>query len=284
MANPALQPYISYIVAQIRSNVDFLEQQNCISPADASAIRAKLPDHDSPASSSESISDVINNLNSVNVTPAWSPTQANQRSPGTQSAPPPPKPTVKARALWGYNEDGTILKDLSFRTGDIIEVTNENNSDWWTGTFRGRSGLFPANYVEKLSARTPSPTPTSISTDTGTSSPAATAYSAASSPYGAPPPHTYFVHHVPPYSQQQQMVPAAEKPVYRPYGGGYPSQEMSPPAPPVQQQVSPQEAPAPDKKKHKFGALGNTMAQSAAGGVGFGAGAAIGSGIINSIF
>ncbi|KAF8515381.1 SH3 domain-containing protein [Hysterangium stoloniferum] len=51
----------------------------------------------------------------------------------------------------------------------------------------------------------------------------------------------------------------------------------APPQPPVQQQEVPQ-------KKGKFGKYGNTMAHSAAGGVGFGAGAAIGSGIINSIF
>jgi len=51
----------------------------------------------------------------------------------------------------------------------------------------------------------------------------------------------------------------------------------APPQPPVQQEEVP-------KKKGKFGKYGNTMAQSAAGGVGFGAGAAIGSGIINAIF
>jgi len=38
------------------------------------------------------------------------------------------------------------------------------------------------------------------------------------------------------------------------------------------------------KKKNKYGKLGSTMGNAAAGGVGFGAGAAIGSGIINAIF
>ena len=77
--------------------------------------------------------------------------------------------------------------------------------------------------------------------------------------------------------------------------------QYAPPAPqpPVQQVVVQEEAP----KKNKFGKLGNTMAQSAAGGVGFGAGeflrtvspkdrdlifyltgAAIGSGIVHAIF
>jgi hypothetical protein len=48
------------------------------------------------------------------------------------------------------------------------------------------------------------------------------------------------------------------------------------PPQPVPEQQRPQ--------KNKFGGLGQTMAQSAAGGVGFGAGAAIGSGIVGSIF
>lgn len=39
----------------------------------------------------------------------------------------------------------------------------------------------------------------------------------------------------------------------------------------------------PENKK-KFGKFGNTMAHSAAGGVGFGAGAAIGSGLVHAIF
>ncbi|SJL08813.1 uncharacterized protein ARMOST_12184 [Armillaria ostoyae] len=37
-------------------------------------------------------------------------------------------------------------------------------------------------------------------------------------------------------------------------------------------------------KKSKFGKYGNTMAHSAAGGVGFGAGAAIGGGLVRAIF
>lgn len=43
-------------------------------------------------------------------------------------------------------------------------------------------------------------------------------------------------------------------------------------------------ATADPAKKGKFGKLGGTMANSAAGGVGFGAGAAIGSGIVRAIF
>ncbi|KAJ7039547.1 SH3 domain-containing protein [Mycena alexandri] len=45
-----------------------------------------------------------------------------------------------------------------------------------------------------------------------------------------------------------------------------------------------QQDPEQEKKKSKFGKYGNTMAHSAAGGVGFGAGSAIGGGLVRAIF
>ncbi|GJJ08547.1 hypothetical protein Clacol_002765 [Clathrus columnatus] len=59
---------------------------------------------------------------------------------------------------------------------------------------------------------------------------------------------------------------------------GYDPMAVSTPPPPQPQQV--EQAPP----KRKFGKYGDTLAQSAAGGVGFGAGAAIGSGIVHAIF
>ena len=40
--------------------------------------------------------------------------------------------------------------DLSFHSGDVIEIISETNPDWWTGKLKGRQGLFPSNYVERL--------------------------------------------------------------------------------------------------------------------------------------
>jgi len=54
----------------------------------------------------------------------------------------------KAVALFDYQakEPG----DLSFKRGDIIVITEKSNcaEDWWTGHVDGRSGLFPANFVQ----------------------------------------------------------------------------------------------------------------------------------------
>lgn len=41
--------------------------------------------------------------------------------------------------------------DLTLSVGDVIDVIEETNADWWTGRSRGKEGLFPSNYVQKLS-------------------------------------------------------------------------------------------------------------------------------------
>lgn len=39
--------------------------------------------------------------------------------------------------------------DLTFSLGDIISVV-KSDGEWWTGSFGGRSGIFPANFVKKM--------------------------------------------------------------------------------------------------------------------------------------
>jgi amphiphysin len=40
--------------------------------------------------------------------------------------------------------------DLSFKTGDRIEIVTktESQEDWWTGRLNGDQGVFPGNYVQ----------------------------------------------------------------------------------------------------------------------------------------
>lgn len=40
--------------------------------------------------------------------------------------------------------------DLTMSSGDIIDIIEETNTDWWTGRNKGRQGLFPSTYIEKL--------------------------------------------------------------------------------------------------------------------------------------
>ena len=78
--------------------------------------------------------------------------------PSTQAQPQPPQSlpagttaaTVsRVRALYDFqpSEPG----ELQFRKGDVIAVLESVYKDWWKGSLRGQTGIFPLNYVEKLS-------------------------------------------------------------------------------------------------------------------------------------
>lgn len=54
----------------------------------------------------------------------------------------------RVRALFDFqpSEQG----ELQFRKGDVIAVLESVYKDWWKGSLRGQTGIFPLNYVEKL--------------------------------------------------------------------------------------------------------------------------------------
>lgn len=55
----------------------------------------------------------------------------------------------RVRALYDFVP--TEAGELAFRKGDIIAVLESVYKDWWKGSLRGQTGIFPLNYVEKLS-------------------------------------------------------------------------------------------------------------------------------------
>lgn len=69
--------------------------------------------------------------------------------------PPPPNKSSKkkfrkrqCKALFDYipqNED-----ELELKVGDVLDITEEVEEGWWSGTISGRSGLFPSNFVKEL--------------------------------------------------------------------------------------------------------------------------------------
>uniref|UniRef100_A0A674B7F7 Osteoclast-stimulating factor 1 n=1 Tax=Salmo trutta TaxID=8032 RepID=A0A674B7F7_SALTR len=92
------------------------------------------------------------NLDFLNV-----PDQGVRRSISSQQRPPAPSSRSKAqprpmgprcRALYQYA--GQDTDELSFDANDVIDLLNEDASGWWRGRFRGKEGLFPGNYVEKI--------------------------------------------------------------------------------------------------------------------------------------
>ncbi|KAF8920172.1 SH3 domain-containing protein [Mucidula mucida] len=229
---------LNHIVAQTRANVEFLVSQHQLTDTAAKEIIAKLP-----APSDPHVDSLANDTQNLLI-----------RAPPPPPAPVPsytsPQPGFpKARAIWGYNEDRKDPNDLYFSAGDIIEIVAETNADWWTGRHNGSEGLFPANYVERLPHDPPAPAPPQRGPSSYTPyPPTPTNYP----PPAGPPMPAYQVPYQPPQPYQPSYQPQYQPPA---------------PQPPVVQQ-----APAPEPKKSKFGGMGNTLAHSAVGGVGFGAG------------
>ncbi|GLB40670.1 putative variant SH3 domain containing protein [Lyophyllum shimeji] len=240
MSTPESAALLAHIVSQVETNVRFLVAQNYLSRADADAFLAKLPENGVPkAANASSNSSLVSRVKSL-----------------ATSSPPlkPPQPQVQqARAVWGYNENGQESDDLSFSAGDIIDIIEETNADWWLGKVHGKQALFPSAYVEKISAPAPAPAPSSAVVPART---------------------------VPPAPAQTGKTP------YRPFGAAHHGLDGPPPPGQGVNSVGLQQANAQEEKEKKgrFGKYGETMAHSAAGGVGFGAGAAIGGGLVRAIF
>lgn len=77
---------------------------------------------------------------------------------GQAAAPAPTQGTTAAtvsrvRALFDFA--ASEQDELDFKKGDIIAVLESVYRDWWRGSLKGRTGIFPLNYVEILADPTP---------------------------------------------------------------------------------------------------------------------------------
>jgi hypothetical protein len=54
----------------------------------------------------------------------------------------------QVKAMYDYTAKNA--RELTFRAGEVINVTQKNNSGWWQGEIGGRRGVFPADYVQAL--------------------------------------------------------------------------------------------------------------------------------------
>ena len=79
------------------------------------------------------------------------------------SVPVPPRPAEldmsipvrpQLRALYDFKGNG--VDELSFRSGDVINVIQEEDGGWYNGELNGQKGFVPSNYVERI-ARQPKP-------------------------------------------------------------------------------------------------------------------------------
>ncbi|KAH7921962.1 BAR-domain-containing protein [Leucogyrophana mollusca] len=76
---------------------------------------------------------------------------AAKRPPPPPPLKPKPKPEPAVEYVTAlYDFDAQAAGDLSFKTGDKIEIVTKTDSqdDWWTGRLNGAEGVFPGNYVQ----------------------------------------------------------------------------------------------------------------------------------------
>lgn len=90
------------------------------------------------------------------------PTTVESSPQSTAAVPKSPTPSAAevnvvthVRALYSF--EPTEPNELAFERGDIIKVVDRKYEGRWRGQLRGRTGIFPVNYVVRLC---PTPTPT----------------------------------------------------------------------------------------------------------------------------
>lgn len=82
-------------------------------------------------------------------------------SPGTNKSTPtePPKPAVlppTCQVIGMYDYIAQNDDELAFAKGQVINVLNKEDPDWWKGELNGQVGLFPSNYVKLTTDMDPS--------------------------------------------------------------------------------------------------------------------------------
>ncbi|XP_075398453.1 intersectin-1 isoform X2 [Tenrec ecaudatus] len=82
-------------------------------------------------------------------------------SPGTSKITPtePPKPVALptvCQVIGMYDYTAQNDDELAFSKGQLINVLNKEDPDWWKGEVNGQVGLFPSNYVKLTTDMDPS--------------------------------------------------------------------------------------------------------------------------------
>uniref|UniRef100_A0ABM5GSN9 CD2-associated protein isoform X2 n=1 Tax=Pogona vitticeps TaxID=103695 RepID=A0ABM5GSN9_9SAUR len=54
----------------------------------------------------------------------------------------------QCKVLFEYNPQNE--DELELKLGDVIDINEEVEEGWWSGTLNGKSGLFPSNFVKEL--------------------------------------------------------------------------------------------------------------------------------------
>jgi hypothetical protein len=200
-----------------------------------------------------------------------------------ESKRPPASALGYCRAIYDYKsqEPG----DLELHKGDKIEITEHLSEDWWKGNLHGKSGVFPSNYCESILKEEFHQASDNYNEKVGP------VHRNEKQEYTAPPPnYNQPAYGQPSYGQSNYGPPPMQ---HQSSYGGY--SQFPPPStnyyPQQQQQQIQQQAPPPQEQQQQqqhqqhhgsatFKKFGSKLGNAAI----FGAGATIGSDIVNSIF
>ncbi|CAO3649614.1 unnamed protein product [Mucor fragilis] len=304
--------FAQHILASIRNELNLLKSHNYIQPQAYDDILRLLPTDATSRSMAAPPSAMGFPPSATPASPfaGAMPSPLSNMAPSPAAAPAaamPPPPAYNApaenklgnaEALYDYSGDNP--SDLSIRRGDIIQLTELINDDWWKGTLNGKTGIFPRNYVKRLepSEKRPSPPATPVRNQQRDSygySPApvkqdAYDYPAPPSSYTSPPPHGGQMEkgsYAPPPPQQQNSYapPPAQTNSYAP--PPIQNQMSSYAPPPVQQVASTSSAPAAVEQPHeenKAASFGRKLAGNIGNAATWGFGATLGGDLAHSIF
>lgn len=86
---------------------------------------------------------------------AGSSSQQQQNAPTSTAVPSGTTAATVSRVRALFDFEPTEPGELEFKKGDVIAVLESVYKDWWRGSLKGKTGIFPLNYVEKLTDPTP---------------------------------------------------------------------------------------------------------------------------------
>lgn len=258
-------------LSTLKTELEFLRDSDVISQDFYDKVVSKLPDRykagASPITFEEPELIEVTTMSSVTTT-ATNPSGVSGEKPPLPQGEPLKKASTGGdveivEAMYDYSPQQP--EDLQLHVGDKVKVLEHTSADWWKGAVNGREGMFPSNYVKRVEAGSRAPPAPSYEQSQQQSQynqqqfnqpqPYNTQY-AQPQPYNQFAPQQQYYNQVQPY--QQQMAPQQPQQVV------------------VQGQQQQQSTGASGHIK-KFGSkLGNAAI--------FGAGATIGSDIVNSIF
>lgn len=143
LLDPNLQPPSKPVKQQI-TDFDRKKEEEELQMALALSVKERKPVPTQAGSSAAAV-------------PASASASTSTPTPGSQAEPAGGQPVLsgtsvatvsRVRALFDFQP--SEAGELQFRKGDTIAVLESVYKDWWKGSLRGQTGIFPLNYVEKL--------------------------------------------------------------------------------------------------------------------------------------